>query len=210
MPSLKAYEVREDFEGHCVIRFATNNATARREGAQELEIEWESVEHCIRKPEFDAYAPGPVPPTVLLEHGWWMECQECSIRIDLDSEPEDDDGNPIEFEPVDYGKRVFCCPTCQGIYFAKARANQAARAALVELIHTKFPGCTIERIHVYGERLEQAEKDYASGVHASAHFKFPGAQYGATYHFGDPMTYVSSVDAEAFKALYGRKDAAAS
>lgn len=206
MPSLKAYEVRDDFEGHCVIRFATNNATARREGAQELEIEWESVEHCIRKPEFDAYAPGPVPPTVLITHGWWQECRECGTRVEEGAC--DENGDELELEPVDHGKHIFCTPACRGIWFGKQRANQAARAALVELIHTKYPGCTIERIHVYGERLEHSEPGH--GIKVSAHFKFPGAQYGATYHFGDPMTYVSSVDVEAFKALYGRKDAAAS
>jgi hypothetical protein len=41
---LKAYEVQERQEGYSTIVFATNSATARKEGAAELSIDWEDVE----------------------------------------------------------------------------------------------------------------------------------------------------------------------
>lgn len=197
MPKLKAYEVRDGEEGHCVIAFSTSNAAARRKGADKLDLDWESIESCRRAPAFDAYAPGPVPPTVLLEHGWWQECLECGRRCEHESY---DDDHDEELNPVDHGDQIFCTPRCQGVNFAKARANTAARAAMVELVLTRFPGCTIKRVHVYGERLEKSEPGH--GLLSTAEFTFPGAQYGASYHFGDPAVYVSNVDVEVFKALY--------
>jgi len=58
---LKAFEVRDNDEGNCVIAFATNGAAARREGGNDLNLEFEDVESCRRAPWADEYAPGPVP-----------------------------------------------------------------------------------------------------------------------------------------------------
>ena len=208
MRTLKAYEVREGYEGHCVIRFATNSATARREGAAELYIDWEGVEGCTRKPAFDAYAPGPGPKLVLLEHGWWMECHHCMRRIDLDDDSEEDeDGQALpSLAPVESGSAIFCNPECQARQWAERRANAAARTAMCELIWTRFPEARIKRVHVYGERLEQAERSkgvLVGGIKSLAEFELPGIQHGVTYHFGEPFFYVATADAEAFKAAYG-------
>jgi len=53
---LIAYMVTEEYEGHSCIVFATNSATARREGGYELGIEWEEVASCKRASQFDEYA----------------------------------------------------------------------------------------------------------------------------------------------------------
>lgn len=201
MSRLKAYEVRDDYEGHCVIRFATNSATARREGANELDIEWTSVESCQRKPEFDQYAPGPVPAQVLIEHGWWFECWHCGRRVteDLKTEVWDEGLDPDEFEVVTDGRAVYCSHTCQMTEWAERRANQAAHAALIELFEAKFPDCTIKGLHVYGQRLEYRQDKY-SGMLCTVRFMFPGAKYGATYEYGNPSLYVANGDIDAYHA----------
>lgn len=116
MNELKAYQVREDYEGYAVIVFATNGATARRIGASELNTEFEDIESCTRQPLLDKYAPGPVPPLVLInEHGWWMECLECGRKVcaDMADDLENEGLNPDDFEPLEHGEYVFCSSACQ-------------------------------------------------------------------------------------------------
>jgi hypothetical protein len=199
MKRLKAYEVREPDEGHCVIKFATSSAAARREGAAELDTEWEGIESCRRKPQFDSYAPGPVPPLALIEHGWWFECHHCGIKVDADGEEWDDDGELLPpLEPVAHGLTgVFCTPACCGKHGAKMRMRQAAEAALCEVVQARFPQAEILRAHVYGDHL-QREQGYSV-----ASFRLPGLQYSVDYHFGDTHYFVARGDADAFHALYG-------
>ena len=199
MKKLKAYEVREPDEGHCCIIFATNNATARREGASELDADWEGVEHCRRRPEFDGYAPGPVPPLALIDHGWWFECHHCGRKIDecMDCELEHEGLDPVDFTPCKTGQMAFCSATCQAQFYAVRCANNAAKAALIELFEAKFPNCTIKDIHVYGVKLEPSEKGH--GIKCSVSFLFPGAKYGATFEYGNSDLYVANGDLEAFR-----------
>lgn len=198
MSKLKAYEVREPDEGHCCIIFATNNAAARREGATELDVDWEGVEHCRRKPGYDQYAPGPVPPLMLIKDGWWFECHQCGRKIDeyMADELEHEGHDPADFVPVDYGNRVFCCAACQAKFYAERRANAAAKVALIELFEAKFPGCTIKDVHVYGAKLEP--RDDGGGMKCTVSFLFPGARYGATYEYGTPELYVAQGDLPAY------------
>lgn len=207
---LKAYQVNvESDDAYSCVVFATNSATARREGASELNADWEDVDSCRRAPHFDEYAPGPVPASAMIEAGWWFECHHCNQRVSKDSEY-DDDGN--EIEPGAYVTRkqqVFCCQEHLARYDANKRMNVAAKDALIELVEAKFPGCTITRVHVYGEKLEPSEKGH--GIRCSAHFTFPGAKYGADYNFGEGnQAWVSQIDLPAFEALYRPTDEAQS
>ncbi|WP_300750267.1 hypothetical protein [Janthinobacterium sp.] len=199
MKKLKAYEVREPDEGHSCIIFATNNATAHREGANELNVDWEGVEHCRRAAQFDTYAPGPVPSLVLIEHGWWFECHQCGRKIDeyMSCELEHEGLDPSDFTPCETGQMIFCCAACQAQFYAKRRANKAAKVALIELFEAKFPNCTIKDIHVYGAKLEPSEKGH--GSKCSVSFLFPGAKYGATFEYGNSDLYVANGDVEAFR-----------
>lgn len=82
MSGLKAYSVQGNEYG--VIAFATSGVAARREGANELNIEFSDVESCRRIPALDHYAgqPGGVPMRVLVEdHGWSQECGCCERRV---------------------------------------------------------------------------------------------------------------------------------
>lgn len=87
IPKLKAYNVQGNEYG--TIVFSLHNVVARREGAEELNIEFEDVESCRRIPELDGYAnvDGGVPMKVLVEeHGWMQECGYCERRVYSDCE----------------------------------------------------------------------------------------------------------------------------
>lgn len=117
MNRIKAYVVTDSYDGDSCIEFATNGATARRNGGNELGCEWEGVQSCRRKPEFDQFAPGPVPPMTLLENGWWFDCHNhaCQRRVSFD------DSDP-PMEPCVTGQRVYCSQECRA---ADARRNRA-------------------------------------------------------------------------------------
>lgn len=199
---MKAYIVTDGDEGSACVMFATNSETARREGACELNTEWDGIESCRRAPHLDQFCPGPVPLGVLIESGWWFECHGCGQRVSNDYEY-DDDGN--EIEPGTYivrKQQVFCCQECLARDDAKTRANVAAQDALIELVEAKFLGCTIQRVHVYGEKLEPSEPH---GVRKCiAYFTFPGSRYASTYVFGEGnVAHVPQIDVDAFVSLYG-------
>lgn len=200
---LKAYQVSDGDDG-CCIQFATNGATARREGANELNTEWEGIDYCRRAPEFDAYAPGPVPLDVMIKNGWWFECQHCGRRVDEDlTQTAEDDGlDPDNFQVVMQGRSVFCSHTCAAEDYASKRARSAAYAAFVEVVESKFTGCTITYLHIYGDKLEASPAKQHGGAYCSAHFTFPGGKYQARWDFGDEKSWVNQEDVKAFQSLY--------
>lgn len=201
MAKMKAYLVRvDDSEGSATIAFATNNATARRQGGNELDATFEEVESCRRFPALDQYAPGPVPPLALIEHGWWFECHHCGTTIREDEY--DDDGEDLA--PVAVGQAVFCCPACQAEHYAKQRMRKAAEAAFVELIVTKWPDAKVNRVHVYGDRLEPSDKN---SIRCAAYFELPGLKHDVQMTFGEDHVLVTKLDVDAFTRLYGVRPA---
>lgn len=198
---LKAYEVRDDGEGYCCIIFATNSATARREGASELGTDWEGVESCRRAPHLDQYAPGPVSPMTLIEHGWWFECSHCGRRVsdDMAEELEDDGLNPDDFVPRPAGDRgIYCSANCECADYMEKRGREEAEDALREVFEAKFPGAAIVDVHCYdGPLLKTAEYPHRANTHLIT-FKFPGGKYSARWHFGDKVCSVSQIDKEEF------------
>jgi hypothetical protein len=116
----RAFVVSEDHEGKAIVVFAQHNVVARREGAQELNEEFEYVE-CRRAPEFDSFTEqGYVPRRALLAAGWWQQCHGpvCEKRLDGDQST----------YILDEEDRVFCSHTCAGAmadYEAKIAEGQA-------------------------------------------------------------------------------------
>lgn len=198
MKPLLAYEVREPDEGHCVITFATNGAAARREGANELDCGFGEVEHCVRKPQFDQYAPGPVPHAVLIEHGWWFECQHCSRRVseDMYQEAEDEGEDHDHLAITTIGRAVYCSQRCVMSEFVERRAHKAAEAALIDYFSAMHPECSISGVWVSGAVL--AGPDKFGHAQALLYFKFPGAEHNATFTFGDEHFRVARSDLPAY------------
>ncbi|PHV25848.1 hypothetical protein CSQ93_21790 [Janthinobacterium sp. BJB426] len=203
MKPLLAYEVREPGEGHCVIRFASSSAAARREGANELDCGFNEVEHCHRKPQFDQYAPGPVPHAVLIDHGWWFECHHCSRRVSEDMQQEaEDEGEEREYlEVVTDANVVYCSQNCVMGEFVERRARKAAEVALIEFFSATHPDCTIESVWVSRAPLQGPGR--LGHAQALLYFKFPGAQHRATFTFGEDRMRVTVVDLPAYYTWRG-------
>ena len=184
---MKAYIVTEEHDGRGCVRFANHNIVARREGANQLDCDFESVS-CRREPAFDAYADtGEVPRDVMVDHGWWFECMNCSQKIC--SEPENEDGEPVELAPVYEGEWCFCSQRCRHAFHAekadqKARADAAESAALA-----KWPG--IEICHVNGYENP-----------ARVWFKFPGGGHTqCDWTHGADTLLVPQIDLAAWRSF---------
>jgi hypothetical protein len=179
---MTAYIVRETHGDGSCVRFAEQSVVARREGANELDTDFEAVE-CHRAGEFDAYAPGPVPDPVLVEHGWWFECMQCNQRIS--SEPTDEDGEPIELAPVYEGSWIFCTPKCQEAFKAERAAEKARGEAASAAALKNWPGITVR---------------YTNGYETPARvdFAFPGGEGSVTWRLGEATVRVQQRDVEAW------------
>jgi hypothetical protein len=203
MSALKAYSVQDEEEGRVI--FAANNAVARRNGGLELGGDWYSVESCRRAPEFDEYAPGPVPAQALLEHGWWLECSNCSRQIYGDDSAHwvDDEGFDHYSPYACVGKRAWCSAACLARDDANTRERKAAEVSVIEMLLSKYPEIT-KFTHVY------------AGDHPGAHwntgrqeatFDMPGLQRGVRWRAEDPThVWLAQSDVEEFKRLYGKKE----
>lgn len=201
---IKAYVVHEDGEGNCAVVFATNGATARREGGSELGLEFDEVESCRRMPAFDQYAPGPVPLHATLAAGWWHECCHCGVRFDEDGRRgEDDDEREDDFDPVQDARRnSYCSPTCQAEDFAEKRARVARQNAAIEATLIRWPTA----ISVASGEYCQAYPN--RGTETRANIKLPGLRFPVTWTLGATEVHVSQCDVEEFTRLYGKKEAA--
>lgn len=205
---LKAYHVSEPDEGYGAIVYATNSATARREGANELNIEWEDVDTCRRAPEFDQFAPGPVPKMAMLASGWWFTCYHCDRKIseDMAEELEDAGLDSAQFGAVEDATGIYCSSACQMARFHERRDAIDAIDALIELVEARFAGAHVTSCHVYGTRLAPSETGH--GMRCFAEFTFPGGTYPARWVFGESVAHVSRCDLEAFQQQYRPRDAA--
>ena len=204
MTELKAYTVHDGGD-HSVIVFALHNVVARREGANELDCGFNEVDYCTRSPEFDAYTPGPVPPLVAIEHGWWFECCCCGRKVDGDlaQSAEDDGEDPEFYVAVADGRTVYCSETCRQMEFVERRARKAAEAALIEVFEAAFGGAAITHVwaNLDGGRLSKSSRMSSA---SSVTFKFPGGKAPAHWKFGDEKCSLNRDDIDAFCAWRGK------
>lgn len=184
-------------EDRTIVVFARDRAAARTAGARKLGLTPDEVHSCRRAPELDQYAPGPVPALALIEHNWTFYCSYCEAAVEEGSS--DEDGVPHDPRP-DRHDGVYCCAACEARAYADHRSVAEARAAMVELIDTKFPGALVTRVHVYGAGPLRMDPR-----HSLAHFQFPGSQQEATYDLSDPQhVTLASADVEAWHAWRGQ------
>jgi hypothetical protein len=173
---IKAYQVQGDEYG-CIV-FATNSATARREGGRELDLEFSEVESCRRAQWADEYADakGGVPQLVMIKNGWWQECVHCGHRItidDIEDGYEDDDGNVIKLNPVEKDHHIYCNQHC----FDKEMEQRANHDAKADEFKNK----------VLSLRPDLTFKEFRGKwpqCYCSASFTFDGAQCGGIVSYG--------------------------
>lgn len=106
---MKAWIIKDDYEGKATIVFCGHGLQARRIGANELNIDFEDAES-TRAKELDQYSGmGFVPPDILVkEHGWWHECHYCMHQVD--------DNNKDVDQCFSAGDRLFCSQRCKDDY----------------------------------------------------------------------------------------------
>lgn len=183
MKVLKAYHVQGDEYG--CIRFAHNNVTARREGANELDTEFNAVS-CKRIPGADKYAEqGRVPVRALVEEfGWWQECGYCYHHVSDETDGRVWDGDTaycgVECEAREMNRRIDD--------EAERLRRQKAEHDAVEVALAKFPG--ISDVTAY----EGHKKDI------EVYFRFPGGTGRASWPLNSDHVGTTHEDSEPFKA----------
>jgi hypothetical protein len=196
---LKAYQATNDYEGRGCIIFAKYNAEARRLAINQLD--GNEVDSCCRAPDFDKYAPGPVSPLILIEHGWMFECSECGrkvtegMREDVADEGLDHD----DFVPREDGTGgVFCSEACENKWHNDKQLNAEARKELERIFLEKFPGSTVIDVYAFGTNLENNRPGVPNNFFVS--FEFPGSSRTARWYYNQEDCFVGIGDIEAFKA----------
>lgn len=144
----------EDEESAWIV-MAPSAKSAKAKGAYMFLSEAEYVT-AERSPEYDEYAElGYVPPKELINRGWYLECQECSSRIDSDNEQEDEQGNYYYPEPVFEGEYAYCCQDCYDIWIQKKKTYKKRKAETISLLTQRYPFA--RGINVYGGWTESEE-----------------------------------------------------
>lgn len=169
----KAFIVQTDDPEESVVRFATTNVAARREGANEIGTDFNMVS-CKRLPWADKFVGGRVPESAYIENGWWFECATCSERVNDDTTA-----------PVFALDLVFCCEKCHCAEVADRNAAEARKQEIIESLLAKFPGVEVT----------YASKDEVRRV---ANFKFPGGNEQATWVLGEDTVSVATRDVDAW------------
>ncbi|ROU10785.1 hypothetical protein EB837_20560 [Kluyvera ascorbata] len=192
MQILKAYHVQGNEYG--VIRFATKNVVARREGALELEEEFNCVS-CKRLPAADKYATqGTVPTRALVEDlGWWQECGYCCCHVD-----DETDGRVWD------GDTAYCDIECQARLMncriddeAERKCKHDAEQAAIAVAEAKFPGITDVTAYTGHKKT------------ITLYFRFPGGKERASWDLDGEFVGTNHIDVEPFKAYMAsiRKEA---
>lgn len=104
---MKAYIVSEDFYGHCDAVFAETPGKAKMRA--DLDVEFTEM-RCRREPEWDKYAPGPVPTEAMVDKGWWFSCHGDGCLVEMVHADDPESGEIIDGDVycVDCAKKQKC------------------------------------------------------------------------------------------------------
>lgn len=178
---LRAYTVHDGDDGWTTV-FATSNVAARRMGANELSCDFRDVDSCRRSPEFDQYAPGPVPSHALIAGNWHFECARCNEWVDEYTE-----------ERTYRGQFVYCSRTCLARDEADERHRASYEAAAIELLEANYPSAKLEYFEPVNRYLLVPMKLF---------FTFPGCRYSAHWVSGESTVSLHPDDVDTFVSLY--------
>ena len=227
MMAKKAFQVWA-YDNETTIVFADRAVVARREGANDLNCEFESVESCKRVPDFDQYAEaGFVPAEVLIDNGWWFECHGCYRTVNSDAEGTHrayGRHRTITLKPIYEGSTVWCCPSCKARFEKDQRICAETQDKAIEdmkqRLWRRFPGVEIATDGNWKPRASARKEGRVYGVtQVAVSFHFPGEKIGpATYRYDmggywsrdfgphEPYFNCCGGDKEAFEA-WARGDA---
>lgn len=205
--TLKAYAVQEEDENTGGIVFAKSNAQARREGSQAFgdgDFNWGRAR---RAPWADPYAPGPVPPLVMIDHGWWFHCLGCDRRVTDDSFGYEDDYEIGPERAVEVGNCVYCSPECKCTHELNRALRERAEASAVSRaranIKRMFPGATFADGYEHGHAYAVPFMGGYTARSLRVHFNFPGQTIGPALYaidgvLAEPKITVCKGDVDAW------------
>jgi hypothetical protein len=160
MPPLLAWQIN-DYDGQAEIVFAATEDEAR-------DLSDLDQDNLHRLPQFDRFAPGPVPVSAMLADGWWVTCACCEHRVnsygcddcadpcnrcELDEclSPDCPDTAGVAPDPVcdDEAWEVYCSAECQDTERVARITRAAGEAACLErcarYVAIMWPGAVIVR-----------------------------------------------------------------
>jgi hypothetical protein len=147
-----------------------------------------------RAPQFDRYAPGPVPIAVLLSAGWWFECGYCGHRVSEDGcddcRDEGHDAAPVVLD------QVYCNERCRDLEVArhaehKRREAECRVRGRAEVVR-RWPDATVISVWPSPEYVAQID------------FTFPGGLGRVRWDEGSEHVYVEKRDVEAWHLFDAR------
>ncbi len=147
-----AYEVREDFEGHAEIVWATSTAAARRAAMGELNAEFNQLS-TKRVPELDGFK-GDLNQ-YKFDHGWWSTCHYHPCHNDRCGE----DNGAVYRDGI-----WACCDehvTLEQERRVKEKQNKAEATA--EALRIK-PGSRVHSVHINPDGTAIVDMTFPSGV----------------------------------------------
>lgn len=165
-----AYSVETNDPEESTIQFATSNAAARRQGADEIGADFGDVS-CRRAQWADQYAGQDfIPAEAYIDAGWWFDCNHCGTRCDSDASRWDEETETdIHLDLAFDGQVVYCSAECKTGHEADVASRNARFEAFKEKVVSAQPGVTF--IEFTGGYPHCGD---------SARFTFPGAQYGGS------------------------------
>lgn len=188
---MKAYLVDCDQENGAQLYFAETANQAKSHAANEEGIDYIEVTSCRRKPEYDQYAPGPVPAKVLIEDGWWFECYGCSRHVSNDGGYDYDEVMELG-GPVYRGNAVWCSTACQTRYDERRAEEKRQEQIAIDATLAKWP--LAEKVAAFtrgdGKRCTR--------------FTF-GGKNTAQWAVGEDVVHVAGEDVAAWEAFKVRK-----
>ncbi|WP_273823063.1 hypothetical protein [Pseudomonas asplenii] len=197
---LLAYSVETDDPEESTIQFATSNAAARRQGADEIGADFGAVS-CRRAQWADQYADQRfIPAKAYVDAGWWFDCNHCGTRCDSDASRWDEETD-IPLDLVFDGQVVYCSADCKTGHEAEIASRNAKFEEFKKRVVAAEPGVTFTEFTGgypwYGNR---------------AKFMFPGAQHGGSVSDSedsqDLKWYVAQGDKAAWDYFIAEQSAA--
>lgn len=181
---MKAFLVDCEQEGGAQLYFAETAEQAKCYAANEEGIEYIEVTSCRRKPEYDQYAPGPVPTKVLIEDGWWFECHGCNRQVNEEAGFDYDEDVDLD-GPVYRGNAVWCSTKCQQRSDEREAERMRQELAVRHAVLAKWP---------------KAEKvtPYMRGDHKQCAWFTFGGKNTAQWAVGEGAVHVAQEDVEAW------------
>lgn len=177
----------------CTVVFNHHGLAARRIGAEILESCFDDVV-CTRSPQFDKYVDQQrVPTSVLIDSGWWFECNTCGVKISHDDCEQLNIDDVIIINRTDLNfDEIYCCDNCKLQHENSIKTCNQRFESFKAMVTRDYPH--LEFTEFTGEYPQITKR---------AKFTFPNAKYGGSIvdmnGNGEIAVHVANYDIESYQ-----------